>query len=148
MAMTTRERSASGGAGDTDSGAWYGTSLAYDDLVLAAGAVTRFRDGDERGHALGLKDLSDAIEMRERILLAFERAERELCEPERQRLLTFVIVGGGPTGVELAGALGELARFVLARDFRHVQPGATRILLVDGGQRVLLREIALHDLHS
>jgi NADH dehydrogenase len=115
-----------------------GDSLSYDYLVVAAGAATNYRGDDgARRHALGLKDLDDAIEIRQRILLAFEAAERESNERTRQRLLTFVVVGGGPTGVELAGALAELSRFVLARDFRHIQPGSTRIILLEGGPRVL-----------
>lgn len=115
-----------------------GDRLAYDYLVVAAGATTNYRGNESaKAHALGLKDLDDAIEIRQRILLAFEAAERESNERMRQRLLTFVVVGGGPTGVELAGALAELSRFVLARDFRHIQPGATRILLLEGGPRIL-----------
>ncbi len=115
-----------------------GARVPYDYLVLAAGAVTNYRGQDRFArHALGLKDLEEAIEIRQRVLLAFEAAEREQDERRRQRLLTFVVVGAGPTGVELAGALAELARFVLARDFRHIQPGATRVVLVEGGPRVL-----------
>ncbi len=115
-----------------------GERLAYDFVVVAAGARTNFFGKDEWAkYALGLKDLDDALEIRERVLLAFEAAEREPDEHRRERLLSFVVVGGGPTGVELAGALAELSRFVLARDFRHIQPGATRITLVEGGPRVL-----------
>src|SRR5690349_13366710 len=93
--------------------------LAYDWLVLATGARTSYFGHDEWEKAApGLKRIEDALEIRRRVLLAFERAEREASERERKRLLTFVVIGGGPTGVELAGAIAELARFVLSRDFR------------------------------
>ena len=112
--------------------------LSYDWLVLAAGACTTYFGHPEwEAHAPGLKDLGDAIEIRHRILLAFEAAERERDPAERARLLTFVVIGGGPTGVELAGSLAELARTVLAQDFRHIDPTSARVVLVDGGQRVL-----------
>ncbi len=115
-----------------------GERLSYDYLVLAAGAGTNYRGNEgARRFALGLKDLDDALEIRKRVLLAFEAAEREADERKRQRLLTFVVVGAGPTGVEVAGALAELARFALTSDFRHIQPGAARIVLVEGGPRIL-----------
>jgi NADH dehydrogenase len=85
----------------------------------------------------GLKTIEDATTMRRRILVAFERAEDCADESERHRLLTFVIIGGGPTGVELAGALAELARAALARDFRHIDPTTARIVLVEAGPRLL-----------
>jgi NADH dehydrogenase len=87
--------------------------------------------------APGLKDLDDAVEIRRRVLLAFEAAEKESDLQRRSELLTFVVVGGGPTGVELAGAIAELARFVLARDFRTINPGSAEILLLEGGPRIL-----------
>ncbi|MGH9845096.1 MAG: NAD(P)/FAD-dependent oxidoreductase [Blastocatellia bacterium] len=115
-----------------------GGSLSYDYLVLATGGRTSFFGHDEwERFAPGLKDLDDAVEIRRRVLLAFEAAEKE-SDPERRReLLTFIVVGGGPTGVELAGAIGELARFVLARDFRNIHPEAAEILLLEGGSRIL-----------
>jgi NADH dehydrogenase len=115
-----------------------GTSLHYDYLVLAVGAQNHYFGHDDWARcAVGLKDLDDAVEIRRRVLLAFEAAEISQDPLERQRLLTFVVVGGGPTGVELAGALAELSRFVLARDFRNVDPTAARILLIEGGPRIL-----------
>src|SRR5437867_7762594 len=102
-------------------------SILYDYLVLATGGRTSYFGHDAwEKYAPGLKDLDDAVEIRRRVLLAFEAAEKE-SEPERRRqLLTFVVVGGGPTGVELAGAIAELARYVLASDFRHIDPRQTR----------------------
>jgi NADH dehydrogenase len=112
--------------------------LAYDFLVLAAGAShSYFGHDDWATHAPGLKTIEDALEMRRRVLIAYERAEREM-NPERQReWLTFVIVGGGPTGVELAGALAEISRHALVRDFRVIDPSRARILLLEGGPRLL-----------
>jgi len=97
--------------------------LFYDYLVLATGGKTSYFGHNEwERMAPGLKDLDDAVEIRRRVLLAFEGAEKE-DDPQRRRdLLTFVVVGGGPTGVELAGAIAELAHFVLARDFRSINP--------------------------
>lgn len=113
-------------------------SLAYDYLIVAAGAQNHFMGHDDWAqHAVGLKDLDDAVEVRRRVLLAFEAAERGGDPTERERLLTFVVVGGGPTGVELAGALGELSRFVLARDFRTINPTHAKIILIEGGPRIL-----------
>ncbi len=112
--------------------------IAYDYLILATGARHSYFGHDEwEKHAPGLKKIDDATEIRRRILTAFERAETEDDPDERRRLLNFVIIGGGPTGVEMAGAIAELARRALARDFRHVDPRAARIVLVEAGQRVL-----------
>jgi NADH dehydrogenase len=112
--------------------------LAYDYLVLAYGAQNSYFGHDDWAKvAPGLKDLDDAIEIRRRVLTAFEAAEREEDPVERRRHLTFVVIGGGPTGVELAGAIAELATFVLARDFRSIRPDATRVVLVEGNERVL-----------
>ncbi|MEO7096223.1 MAG: NAD(P)/FAD-dependent oxidoreductase, partial [Polyangiales bacterium] len=112
--------------------------LSYDFLVVATGAQTSYFGHDEWAkHALGLKSLADAIEIRERVLLAFERAERETDPKKREQLLTFVAIGGGPTGVELAGAIAELARHVLARDFRSVDLEGTRVILLEAGDRIL-----------
>jgi NADH dehydrogenase len=112
--------------------------VAYDYLVLAYGAESSYFGHDDWAKlAPGLKDLDDAVEIRRRVLTAFEAAEREENPVERRRHLTFVVIGGGPTGVELAGAIAELATFVLARDFRSIRPDATRVLLIEGGDRVL-----------
>jgi NADH dehydrogenase len=115
-----------------------GDSLSWDFLVVACGAVTSYFGHDEWSLASsGLKSLKDAVHIRERVLLAFEHAEREPSAERRQELLSFVVIGGGPTGVELAGALAELAKFVLDRDFRNIDPSAARVVLVEAGQRVL-----------
>jgi NADH dehydrogenase len=112
--------------------------LHFDYLVLAAGSLTTYFGNDSwSGPAPGLKDLEDAIEIRRRVLLAFEAAEREENPDVRRHHLTFVVIGGGPTGVELAGAIAELAEYVLARDFRSIKPESTRVVLVEGGSRVL-----------
>ena len=111
--------------------------VPYDYLILATGA-----DHDYFGHnwercAPGLKTVEDATAIRARILLAFEQAEMSEDPKERERLLTFVVVGGGPTGVEMAGAIAELAKRALAGDFRFIDPRAARIVLLEGGPRVL-----------
>ncbi len=112
--------------------------LRYDYLVLATGGRTSYFGHDDwEKFAPGLKDLDDAVEIRRRVLLAFEAAEKEDHPQRRRELLTFVVVGGGPTGVELAGAVAELARFVLARDFRTINPEAAEILLLEGGPKIL-----------
>jgi NADH dehydrogenase len=112
--------------------------LRYDYLVVATGAThSYFGRDDWAGHAPGLKTIEDALEIRRRVFLAYEAAERESDPGLRRPWMTFVIVGGGPTGVELAGALAEIARHTLARDFRAIDPGASRIVLVEGTPRVL-----------
>jgi NADH dehydrogenase len=112
--------------------------LSYDFLIVAAGAShAYFGHGEWEPRAPGLKTLDDALEMRRRVLLAFEAAERETDPAAQRRLLTFVIVGGGPTGVELAGALAEIARHTLHGNFRHIRPESARILLIEGGPSVL-----------
>jgi NADH dehydrogenase len=112
--------------------------MAYDYLVLATGSSHAYFGRDDwRPLAPGLKTLDDALEIRRRVLLAFERAEREADPDQRRRLLTFVVVGGGPTGVELAGALSDIARQALVRDFRSIDPASARVLLLEGGPRVL-----------
>ncbi len=112
--------------------------VPYDYLILAAGSQTNYFGHPEwEEHAPGLKSLEDAIDVRRRTLLAFERAERTTDEKERQRLLTFVAIGGGPTGVELAGAFAELRRFVLREDFRSIHPEEARVILVEAGPRIL-----------
>ncbi len=115
-----------------------GRELPYDYLVLASGSRHSYFGHDEwEPFAPGLKSLEDALEIRRRFLLAYERAEKTEDERERARLLTFVLVGGGPTGVELAGILPEIARSALAHDFRRVDPAKTRVLLVEAGPRIL-----------
>ena len=111
-----------------------GERLKYDYLIVAAGATHSYFGHDEwSGTAPGLKTLDDALALRRRLLLAFEDAERE-TDPARQRfLLTFVLIGGGPTGVELAGALAEIARQALKEEFDAVDPASARILLLEAG---------------
>jgi len=112
--------------------------IDYDQLVVATGVRHHyFGNHAWERYAPGLKTIEDALDMRRRVLAAFERAEKEADAARRAALLTFVVVGGGPTGVELAGALAELSRYTLRRDFRHIDPRATRILLVEGADRVL-----------
>ncbi len=112
--------------------------LPFDYLILATGAQhAYFGHHDWEPHAPGLKSIDDATSIRQRILMAFERAEMTNDENERQRLLTFVVVGAGPTGVELAGTMAELARWTLAADFRHIDSRSARILLIEAGPRVL-----------
>lgn len=112
--------------------------ISYDYLVLAVGATHNFFGHDDwANHALGLKTLTEALTIRERMLLAFEAAERATDPEVRKKLLTFVVIGGGPTGVEMAGAFAELARHVLARDFRAIDPLATRVVLIEAGAHIL-----------
>ena len=112
--------------------------IGYDGLVLAAGAShSYFGHDDWEVFAPGLKTLEDALEIRRRVLLAYEAAERERDGAEQRALLTFVVIGGGPTGVELAGALGEISRQTIARDFRLIDPTKARIILLEGGPRIL-----------
>lgn len=115
-----------------------GTRVPYDYLIVASGAGHAYFGHDEwRRFAPGLKTLEDALEIRRRVLLAFERAERERDPVAQRKLLTFVVVGGGPTGVELAGALAEISRHALANDFRAIAPETARIILIEGGGEVL-----------
>ena len=112
--------------------------LHYDALIIATGAThAYFGHDDWQAHAPGLKTLEDAGLIRRQLLLAFEQAERTLDQAERTRHLTFVIVGGGPTGVELAGALAELANFSLAHDFRSIDPRGAQVIIVEAGPRIL-----------
>ena len=115
-----------------------GGSLRYDHLIVAAGANDNyFGHADWRQYAPGMKSLEDALEVRRRVLFAFEEAEREEDEARRRAWLTFVIIGGGPTGVELAGSLSEMAHKALPRDFRHIDTHAARIVLIEGLDRLL-----------
>lgn len=114
------------------------SELSYDYLIVAAGAThSYFAHPEWASRAPGLKTLDDALEIRRQVLLAFEAAERETDSAAQQRLLTFVIVGGGPTGVELAGALAEIARQTLRKDFRRIRPESARIVLLEGSPHVL-----------
>ena len=115
-----------------------GGQLAYDYLVVATGMTHAYFGHDEWAeHAPGLKTLGEALDLRARILSAFERAEREPDSAKRRELTTFAVIGAGPTGVELAGALAEIAGRTLARDFRHYDPTTTRVVLIEAGPRVL-----------
>lgn len=112
--------------------------LAYDHLVVATGATHSYFGHDAwAAHAPGLKSIADAFEIRRRVLMAFEAAEREGDDAAVQEWLTFVVVGGGPTGVELAGAIAEIAKKTMAADFRAFDPRQTRVVLVEGGERIL-----------
>jgi NADH dehydrogenase len=137
------------GSGDTHE------DVAYDWLVLAIGAQTSYFGHDEwEVHAPGLKHIEDALEIRRRVLLAFERAEREPDARVRRKLLTFVVIGGGPTGVELAGAIAELSRYVLGRDFRAIDSREAKVVLIEAGERILpsfspsLAQSAVEQLHE
>ena len=113
-------------------------TLAYDYLVLALGGRNNYFGHPEwESFAPGLKTLADAVHIRNQVLLAFEKAENTADAAERKRLMTMVVIGGGPTGVELAGAFAELARHVLKRDFRHIDPAHAKIILIEGSPRVL-----------
>jgi len=115
-----------------------GAELDYDFLVLATGARHSYFGHDEwEKLAPGLKSLEDAIEVRRRLLMAFEYAERITDEATRRAAMTFVIIGGGPTGVEMAGAIAEIARHTLAKDFCHIDPSQARVILVEGDPRLL-----------
>lgn len=112
--------------------------IGYDYLILATGARhSYFGHPEWECLAPGLKSLEDAVEIRRRILMAFEYAEKITDEAARRAAMTFVIVGGGPTGVEMAGAIAEIARYTLARDFRHIDPSQARVILVEGESCVL-----------
>jgi NADH:ubiquinone reductase (H+-translocating) len=128
--------------------------IPYDYLIVATGATHAYFGHDEwRTLAPGLKDLDDALTIRRRVLLAFEQAERVQSPRELRRLLTFVVIGGGPTGVELAGALAEIARQTLRNEYRTFDPSAARVILLEGGPEILtafpeeLRENAMNDLY-
>jgi NADH:ubiquinone reductase (H+-translocating) len=112
--------------------------IDYDYLILATGARHSYFGHDEwEKLAPGLKSLEDAIELRRRILMAFEYAEKTTDEAARRAAMNFVIIGGGPTGVEMAGAIAEISRYTLARDFRHIDPSEARVILIEGEPRLL-----------
>lgn len=115
------------------------TSIAYDSLIVAAGATTSYFGHDEyRSHASGMKSLDDALRLRGQIFSAFERAEAAGDDDQARRaLMTFVVVGGGPTGVEMAGQLKELSRRALRSNYRRIDPSSTRVVLVEGGDRLV-----------
>jgi NADH dehydrogenase len=113
-------------------------SIGYDSLIVAAGARTSYFGHDELAeHAPGMKSIDDALELRGRIFGAFEMADQETDPVAQARWMTFVVAGGGPTGVEMAGQIVELSRRSLARNFRHIDPAGTRVVLLDGGDTVL-----------
>ena len=115
-----------------------GVRLAYGYLVLATGASHSYFGNDQWAPlAPGLKSIEDATEIRRRVLLAFELAERQMLETGSHPTLNFVVIGGGPTGVELAGAISDIARLYMRHDFRHIDPAKSRVLLLDGGPRIL-----------
>ncbi len=115
-----------------------GAAVAWDYLVLAAGATHSYFGNDSWAPiAPGLKTIEDATEIRRRVLLAFELAERQMVEHGWHPPLNFVVIGGGPTGVELAGAISDIAQLYMKRDFRHIQPAKSRVMLLDGGPRIL-----------
>jgi NADH dehydrogenase len=115
-----------------------GATVTYDYLVLATGAThSYFGKPEWAGMAPGLKSVEDAIEIRRRVLLSFELAERQMVEHGWHPPLNFIVIGGGPTGVELAGAISDIAQLYMRRDFRHIQPDRSRVVLLDGGPRIL-----------
>src|SRR6184192_4961225 len=114
------------------------TEITYDFLILATGARhSYFGHNEWERLAPGLKSLEDAIELRRRLLMAFEYAEKITDEAARKAAMTFVIIGGGPTGVEMAGAIAEISRYTLARDFGHIDPSKARVILIESEPRVL-----------
>lgn len=113
-------------------------TFKYDYLIVAAGARHSYFGHDEwEPYAPGMKSLEDAVEIRRRVLVAFEVAEKAVSDAERKAALTFVVVGAGPTGVEMAGAIAELARFTLKKDFRRINPADAHVMLIEAGPRVL-----------
>lgn len=115
-----------------------GARIGYDHLIVAAGATHSYFGRDEWAPmAPGLKTLADAFDIRRRVLMSFEMAERESDPDRRRALLTFCVIGAGPTGVEMAGTLAEIARHTLSGEFRRIDPGSAQVLLIEGGARVL-----------
>jgi NADH dehydrogenase len=129
--------------------------LEYDYLIVATGSTHSYFGHDDWEHsAPGLKTLEDATEIRRRILLAYELAERSMVETGAHPALNFVVIGGGPTGVELAGALRDISELYLRRNFRHIDPSKSRVLLIEGGPKILpsyaddLQQKAIAQLHE
>jgi len=115
-----------------------GTQIEYDYLIVATGSTHSYFGHDEwSALAPGLKSLEDAVEIRRRVLLAFELAERQMLETGVHPLLNFVVIGGGPTGVELAGAISDIAKLYMKRDFRHIDPSRARVLILEGSPHIL-----------
>jgi NADH dehydrogenase len=115
-----------------------GETIAWDHLIVAAGATHSYFGHDEwQRHAPGLKTLAEAFEIRARVIGAFESAERAKVDAERDAWLTFVVIGGGPTGVEMAGTMSEIAQHTLAREFRRIDPKQARVILLEGSPRIL-----------
>ncbi len=115
-----------------------GAKLEYDYLILATGSThSYFGKDDWAQYAPGLKTVEDATEIRRRVLLAFELAEREMVETGAHPVLNFVIIGGGPTGVELAGAISDISKLYMRHDFRHIDPAKARVILLEGSPRIL-----------
>ena len=115
-----------------------GTELEFDYLVLATGSTHSYFGKDEwAATAPGLKTIEDALEIRRRVLLAFELAERQMMESGRHPALNFVIVGGGPTGVELAGAISDIAKLYMTKDFRHIDPSSAQVMILEGSPHIL-----------
>ncbi len=114
-----------------------GKELPYDKLIVAAGAKNFVFNPDWKPYVLGMKSVQEALAIRKRLLMSFECAEVEPDPKRKKALMTFVIIGGGPTGVELAGSIAELARFSLAQDFRAINPRDARVILIEAGERVL-----------
>ena len=115
-----------------------GAEIEYDYLIVASGSTHSYFGHDEwEKCAPGLKSLEDATEIRRRVLLAFEFAERQVVETGTHPPMNFVVIGGGPTGVELAGAIAEISKYFLNRDFRHIDPGKSKVMLIEGGPRIL-----------
>jgi NADH dehydrogenase len=115
-----------------------GATMEYDYLIVATGSTHSYFGNDQWAHlAPGLKSVEDAIEIRRRVLLAFELAERQMLETGSHPPLNFVVIGGGPTGVELAGAISDIARLYMKRDFRHIDPSMAKVMILEGGPRIL-----------
>jgi len=132
-----------------------GVTLEYDYLILATGSTHSYFGRDDWAHlAPGLKTIEDAVEIRRRVLLAFELAEGEMLETGRHPALNFVIIGGGPTGVELAGSISDIAKLYIRKDFRHIDPARAQVLIVEGSPSILtaypedLREKAVKQLND
>jgi NADH dehydrogenase len=118
-------------------------AVSYDYLIVAAGSQPAYFGHDDWArHARGLKTMEDAIAMRQQVLIAFERAERETDRAVQRRLLTFVVIGGGATGVELAGALAEISRHALTHEFTNIHPETARVILIEGGSELLATYVA------